>query len=121
GLLVGLGLSRLQAGGAQLFGQPALRFAAVLLLVLGLGFATVRQHQYWASELLLYQHGLTVAPNSRIARTGLANVLSDRGYFDAAVGMFNEVIERYPTNRKAINNLGCTYLKTGSLNEAEAT
>src|SRR5581483_2683824 len=30
GLLVGLGLSRLQTSGAQLFGQPALRFAGVL-------------------------------------------------------------------------------------------
>ncbi|MEN3330727.1 MAG: protein O-mannosyl-transferase [Blastocatellia bacterium] len=120
-LLVGLGLSRLNVGHLQLFGQPALRFAGILLLTLGLGFATVNQHQYWASELLLFQHGLTVAPASRIARTGLANVLSDRGYFDAAVGMFNEVIERYPTNWKAINNLGCTYLKMGSFNEAEAT
>jgi len=120
-LLVGLGLSRLKVGRAQLFGQPALRFASVLLLTLGLGFATVNQHQYWASELLLFQHGLTVAPDSRIARTGLANVLSDRGYFDAAVSMYNEVIERYPANWKAINNLGCTYLKMGSFNEAEAT
>jgi tetratricopeptide (TPR) repeat protein len=35
--------------------------------------------------------------------------------------MYDEVIERYPTNWKAINNLGCTYLKMGSFNEAEAT
>ncbi|MFL6275114.1 MAG: tetratricopeptide repeat protein [Blastocatellia bacterium] len=121
GLLVGLGLSRLQAGAAQLFGQPALRFAGVLLLVLGLGFATVSQHQYWASELLLFQHGLTVAPNSRIAKTGLANVLSDRGYFDVAIGLYDEVIEHYPTNWKAINNIGLTYLKMGRFNDAEAT
>jgi protein O-mannosyl-transferase len=120
-LLAGLGLSRLQIGSAQLFGQPALRVAAVSLLTLGLGFATVNQHQYWASELLLFQHGLTVAPDSRIAKTGLANVLSDRGYFDAAVGMYDEVIERYPANWKAINNLGCTYLKMGRFAEAEAT
>jgi protein O-mannosyl-transferase len=119
-LLVGLGLSRLNAGRAQLFGQPALRFVLVLSLALGLGLVTANQHQYWASELLLFQHGLTVAPNSRIAKTGLANVLSERGYFDAAVGIYNEVIERYPTNWKAINNLGCTYLKMGSFNEAEA-
>ncbi|HJQ25538.1 MAG TPA: tetratricopeptide repeat protein [Blastocatellia bacterium] len=121
GLLVGLGLSRLQTSGAQLFGQPALRFAAVLAIVLGLGFATVSQHQYWASELLLFQHGLTVAPNSRIAKTGLANVLSDRGYFNEAVGMYDEVIARYPTNWKSINNLGCTYLKMGRFNDAETT
>src|SRR6185369_4744820 len=120
-LLVGLGLSRLEFGRAQLFGQPALRFALVLSLVLGLGLATVNQHQCWASELLLFQHGLSVAPNSRIAKTGLANVLSERGYFDAAVGIYNDVIERYPTNWKAINNLVCTYLKMGSFNEAEAT
>jgi len=118
-LLVGFGLSRLKVGHAQLFGQPALRFAIVLALILGLGFATVNQHQYWASELLLFQHGLAVAPNSRIAKTGLANVLSERGYFDAAVGIYNEVIERYPTNWKAINNLGCTYMKMGSFKEAE--
>lgn len=120
-LLVGLGLSRLEAGRAQLFGQPALRFVLILSLVLGMGLVTVNQHQYWASELLLFQHGLTVAPNSRIAKTGLANVLSERGYFDAAVSIYNEVIERYPTNWKAINNLGCTYLKMGSFNEAQAT
>src|SRR5256885_1291798 len=50
-LLIGLGLSRLKVGRVQWFGQPALRFAGVLLLTLGLGFATVNQHQYWASEL----------------------------------------------------------------------
>jgi tetratricopeptide (TPR) repeat protein len=120
-LLIGLGLSHLNVGRLQLLGQPILRFAGVLLLTLGLGFATVNQHQYWASELLLFQRGLTVAPDSRIAKIGLANVLSDRGYFDTAVGMYNEVIERYPTNWKAINNLGCTYMKMGSFNEAEAT
>jgi tetratricopeptide (TPR) repeat protein len=119
-LLAGLGLSRLQ-GKARLFGQPALQVAAALALVLMLGFSTVNQHQYWASELLLFQHGLTVAPDSRIAKTGLANTLSERGYYDAAVDLYNEVIERYPTNWKAINNLGCTYLTMGRFSDAEAT
>ena len=51
----------------------------------------------------------------------MANTLSERGYYDAAVDLYDEVIERYPTNWKAVNNLGCTYLTMGRFNEAEAT
>ena len=120
-MLVGLGVSRLNLGSALLFGRPAAPIVLSLVLMAGLGSVTISQHQYWASELLLFQHGLTIAPESRIARTGLANVLSDRRYFDAAVEMYNEVIARYPNNWKAVNNLGCTYMAMGNFALAEKT
>jgi len=117
-IIVAIALSQIKVGGAKLFGQPAFQAAAALIISIALGVSTASQHVYWSSDLVLYHHGLTRAPESRIAKTGLANELSERGYHDEATKLYKEVVERHPDYWTAIKNLGCNLLRVGKYEEA---
>jgi tetratricopeptide (TPR) repeat protein len=117
-IIVAMALRQIKVGSAQLFGQPLFQAATALIVSIALGVSTASQHVYWASNLVLYHHGLTRAPESRIAKTGLANELSERGYYDDATKLYKEVVERHPTYWTALKNLGCNYLRVGKYEEA---
>ena len=117
-IIAATALRRLNVGSARLFGQPAIQSALTLVIALALGVSTPSQHIYWASNLVLYHHGVTLAPDSRIAKTGLANELSERGYYDDATKLFKEVVERHPNYWTAVKNLGCNYLRIGMYEDA---
>jgi tetratricopeptide (TPR) repeat protein len=117
-IIAALALRHLDLGAAKLFGQPAIQSALVLVLGLALGASTSSQHSYWASDLVLYHHGLTLAPESRIAKTGLANELSERGYLDEASRLYKEVVERHPTYWTAVKSLGCNLMRLGKYEDA---
>lgn len=118
-LIVGVAFRHLDLGRAKLFGRSAIQTAAVLFITLAFGFVTVNQQIYWASDLLLFQHGITFVPDSRIAKTGMANVLSERGLYDDAIALYKEVVARHPDYWVASHNLGCTLMNTGNYQEAE--
>jgi hypothetical protein len=118
-IIVGIAFRRLDIGHAKLFGRSAVQMAAVMLITLALGFVTSSQHVYWASDLALFQHGLSFVPNNRIAKTGLANEFSKREQYDAAITLYKAVIERNPDYWVASYNLGCTYMKMGDFHNAE--
>lgn len=117
-IIAALALRNLNLGAAKLFGQPAVQSALVLALGLALGASTSSQHAYWASDLVLYHHGLSVAPESRIAKTGLANELSERGYLDEASRLYKEVVERHPTYWTAVKSFGCNLMRLGKYEDA---
>ncbi|HVG20568.1 MAG TPA: tetratricopeptide repeat protein [Blastocatellia bacterium] len=119
-IIAAIALRRLKLGGARLFGQPAIQSASALIIVLALGVSTSSQHIYWASNLVLYHHGVTLAPDSRIAKTGLANELSERGYFDEASKLYKEVVERHPTYWTAVKSMGCNFMRLGNYEDAAA-
>jgi hypothetical protein len=118
-ILIALALRRINLGRAKLFGQPAFQIASVLVLAGSLGFATAFQHIHWSNDLLLYQHGLSVAPNSSVARNNLGDLLSKRGLYAEAVVQFHRVVEKEPNFWEAIYNLGYNYYKLGKYKEAE--
>jgi tetratricopeptide (TPR) repeat protein len=117
-IVAAIALRHLNIGSAKLYGQPAVQSALTLVIALALGLSTSSQHVYWASNLVLYHHGVTLAPESRIAKTGLANELSERGYYDDATKLFKEVVERHPNYWTALKNLGCNYLRLGMYEDA---
>jgi protein O-mannosyl-transferase len=119
-IIAAIALRRLNFGGAKLFGQPAIQSVLVLIIALALGVSTSSQHIYWASDLVLYHHGASVAPDSRIAKTGLANELSERGYYDEASKLYKEVVDRHPTYWTAVKSLGCNFMRLGKYEDAAA-
>ncbi|HEX8184367.1 MAG TPA: tetratricopeptide repeat protein, partial [Blastocatellia bacterium] len=118
-ILVALALRRINVGRAKLFGQPALQIAPVLLLAGLLGFATSYQHIYWSNDLLLYQRGLFVAPNSSVARNNLGDLLSKKGFYEEAIALFQQVVSKDPNFWESVYNLGYNYYKLGKYQEAE--
>jgi protein O-mannosyl-transferase len=118
-IIVGVAFRHLDLGRAKLFGRSVVQVAAAILITLALGLVTSSQHVYWASDMALFQHGLSFVPNNRIAKTGLANELSRREQYDEAVVLYKSVVERNPDYWVAFYNLGCTYMKMGDFHNAE--
>jgi len=118
-MMAGLALRRINFGAAKLLGQPALQVAAVVTLAALLGVATAAQSFFWSNGLLLYYRGVTIAPNSDLAKNNLANEMVDRGMFEEAVNLYAQVLERNPEYWLANYNLGFAYYKMGMYEEAE--
>jgi protein O-mannosyl-transferase len=118
-VIIALALRRANVGRMKLFGQPAFQVVSVLALTGALGFATANQHIHWTNDLLLYRHGLTVAPNSTVAKNNLADLLSKNSLYDEAITLFHQVVDSDPSFWEAKYNLGYNYYKLGKYDEAE--
>jgi type IV pilus assembly protein PilF len=67
-----------------------------------------------------YQKALEVRPNFSEARTNLANVYLDQGQYDAAIKLYEQVLNDmlYPTPFIAQGNLGWAWYKKGDTRKA---
>ena len=75
--------------------------------VMALYFAgSMGQSLYWASNLVLYTRGVTIAPNNLIARTDLGNALLNRGRVEDAMAQYRDVLRRDPQFWLARYDLG---------------
>lgn len=118
-ILVALALRRINVSRAKLFGQPAFQIVSALALSGALGFATAYQHVYWSNDLLLYQHELSIAPNSSGAKNNLGNIFSKNGLYEEAIALFHQAADRSPGFWEPVYNLGYNYYKLGKYEEAE--
>ncbi|MCP4256035.1 MAG: tetratricopeptide repeat protein [Planctomycetes bacterium] len=55
--------------------------------------------------LKLFEHAVTISPTSIDARLGLATSLSQAGYVERAKGIYQKLLDEYPTNVYALNEL----------------
>jgi len=118
-ILCALGWRRLKFGSLRIFGQPGIQVLLTVMIGGVLGVATAYQSVYWADNLVLYSHGLKVAPNNALAKINLANLAVKRGYYAAAAKLYQQVLERRPNLWLANYNLGYAYYRQGKLEEAE--
>ena len=118
-ILVALALKRIGSEQIRLFGQPAFQVLAVIALTVLLGAATAAQSDHWASDLLLYYRGVTIAPNNDLVRNNLATELEKREMYDEAIMLYEQVVARNPSYWLASYNLGYAYYKLGRYDEAE--
>jgi tetratricopeptide (TPR) repeat protein len=103
----------------KLFGLPAFQVLAAIVLTVMLGITTAGQTAHWASDLLLYYRGVTIAPNNDIAKNNLATELEKREMYDEAITLYEQVIARNPSYWLASYNLGYVYYKLGRYEESE--
>lgn len=118
-ILVALALKRLGSGQARLFGQPAFQVLAGVVLTVLLGLATTAQHAHWASDLLLFYRGVSIAPNNIMSKNNLATEMVERKMYDEAITLYQQVLEHKPNYWMANYNLGYVYYKLGRYEEAE--
>jgi tetratricopeptide (TPR) repeat protein len=119
GLLVALLIRRLPAGSSELFRLPATQSAAAAALVVALAAATATQQLYWASNLLLFSRGVSVAPQNPIALTGLGLQLSKRKDYPKAIALLQEALRQDPNDWHPNFSLGYTYFVLERYEEAE--
>jgi tetratricopeptide (TPR) repeat protein len=101
-----------------LAGLPALQALATLLLAGALGLATAYQHVYWANDIVLFHHSLSVAPGNEIAQNAFGNALSTREMYDEAITVFEDLVEHSPDSFVGHYNLGYNYYKAGRYKDA---
>jgi protein O-mannosyl-transferase len=118
-ILAAMALRHIRFGKLKLFGLPAWRAAAVLLLALVFGIATALQDQYWANDLSLYSRGVERTPQNLLARTNLGNAMGEDGRYAPALALYREVLERNPNFWLAVYNMGYTSYRMGNLPKAE--
>lgn len=57
---------------------------------------TIAQSLYWSDNLLLYNRGVTIAPNNNLAVNNLANEFEHRKMYPQALTLYSKVLERQP-------------------------
>jgi hypothetical protein len=115
-LLVAMALSQLDA--RQVLGWPAGQLLA-LALALVMAFATVAQSVPWANDLLLYYHGMAVAPNNDLPRNKLAAALVQRGMYAEGIKLYQVVLATDPDYWYANYRMGFAQYQLGRYAEAE--
>jgi protein O-mannosyl-transferase len=115
-LLAAMALAKLDA--RQLLGRPAGQVAG-LALAFAMAFGTVVQSVPWANDLLLYYHGMAVAPNNDLPRNKLAAALVQRGMYKEGIKLYEVVLATDPDYWYANYRMGFAQYMTGRYADAE--
>ncbi len=118
GLSILLAMALAQLDTRQVLGRPAGQ-AAALGLAAVMAFGTVAQSVPWANDLLLYYHGMAVAPNNDLPRNKLAASLVLHGMFNEGIRMYRVVLANDPDYWYANYRMGYAQYMTGHYSEAE--
>jgi tetratricopeptide (TPR) repeat protein len=102
----------------QILRRPAGQVAALLLAAV-MAFATVAQSVPWANDLLLYYHGMAVAPNNDLPRNKLAASLVQRGMFKEGISLYQVVLANDPDYWYANYRMGYAQYMVGHYADAE--
>lgn len=84
--------------------------AAVVIIYSAVG---IIQAKYWAGNLALFRHALTVNPASYMAHYNLGLTMAGEGSPDAAIDHYQRAIEIKPDYGRAHNNLGAILTEQG--------
>ncbi len=92
----------------------------VALLGLGgiLASATAVQNVYWANDLILYAHGMNVAPRNVLAINHMANEFFKRQRPQAALDLYHHALDIKPQLWQTHFALGITLYELGKYQEA---
>ena len=91
-------------------------FGGVLLV--GIGFASAIQSQYWASDVFLFSRAVKIAPRNEWSHLNYGSALSARNRFAEAAVQFVESHE-LKTSWQAADFAGYSYQRSGEPSQAE--
>ena len=118
-LLVALAIRHIPAGERQIAGLPSAQAATVTVLIIALACGCLVQQMYWASDLLLFSRGVSVAPEDPVGLSNLAMDLGKRKQYPEAIALFQRALRTDPEFTHALFGLGYTYLLLGRAADAE--
>jgi len=92
---------------------------ALIVIVAGYSFVTVREMRYWRDDYVLAQHGIEVSPGHPIAPQLMAGVLIGREKITEAIPYLVDALDAMPTNVATLCELGFCYAEINALPLAE--
>jgi protein O-mannosyl-transferase len=102
----------------EIMGRPAGQVAAIALGVV-LAFGTVAQSVPWANDVVLYYHGMQIAPNNDLPRNKLAATFVQRGMYEQGIKLYQVVLQEDPNYWYANYRMGYAQYMTAHYPEAE--
>jgi cytochrome c-type biogenesis protein CcmH/NrfG len=106
-------------GSALVFGVPAVRVVAALVLATSLGLLTVQESEYWTNDYTLFQRGYTMAPHNPTVRLDYAEELTNRRDFATAQSVLTQALADNPNEWRAYLDLGQLDYQEGNFADAE--
>jgi tetratricopeptide (TPR) repeat protein len=119
GMIVAIFLRRIPAGAQRLYGLSTRRAIAGATILLALALANAFQQVPWASNLLLFSRGYSVAPHNVVALTSLGIELGIHKQYPRAIALLQEAIQLDPNDWHPNFVLGYTYFLLGRTAEAK--
>jgi len=116
-MLVAIGIRKLRADG-ELLGGPRLQMAVALVLGAVFAATTATQNAYWANDLILYAHGVNVAPNNVVAIDHLANEFYKRKKSNEAIALYERAVKTNPKSWHTRFAMGITLFELGDYQKA---
>jgi len=97
----------------------AIAVAIIVLLLAGAEFVATRRYlPYWADTFTLYEHMLTIAPNSAPLHGILASAYGRLGQHEKAIEILKHAQTLDPNNPDVYFNFGVAYLRLGKARQA---
>lgn len=88
------------------------------VLMVGLGFASAIQSQYWSNDVFLFSRAVKIAPGNEWSHLNYGSALSTRNRFGEAAVEFVESF-KLKASWQAAAFAGYSYQRTGDLSQAE--
>jgi Flp pilus assembly protein TadD len=118
-MLVVTAIRMIPADDRRLAGLPTRQFAAAIILVIALAAANLVQQVYWASNIVLFTRGVSVAPRNPTGLTNLGIEFGKRQQYPQAIELIQRALRENPDDWHANFSLGYTYFLMGRTAEAE--
>jgi len=91
----------------------------VAVIAIAMAAGTVIQSLPWANDIVLYYHGMAVAPNNDLPRNKLAATLVLRGMYQEGINLYRVVLANDPDYWYANYRMGYAQYMIGQYGEAE--
>ena len=112
GILFAAALRALRCGQSHLFGQPASRAIAALIVLGAMAYGTESQLFPWTNNLTLFSHAVQVAPTNPMSYEHLAFEMYKRGDLVSAMNLYKKAIALDPQDWHANFGLAVLYYRS---------
>lgn len=117
-ILAGIGLRQICEALPKAFRRPAYALPAALGFFGLLGFATIRQSNFWMDEMTLRTRAHQIAPHNVCATSGLGDILRIEGDYAAALQFYRQALTADPDHWPAVFGTGLIDYRQGNYQEA---
>ena len=84
------------------------------------GYLTLQQITVWRNSEIMWNHVLSISPNTSVPYNNLGIIYAEKGMLDKAISNFKKALSINPRHTEAHSNLGTAYAQQGKVDDAIA-